>query len=99
MFNLNLMLLCLTLLDDATLEHCFPKQFAPRRSSKKCETPPGHSWPAPVLWLVVFMAGCACYAQGFQFIRIYMPGPEPVMAVAKWLEPLRSFNNYSQAPR
>ncbi len=98
LFNLLTIALCLTLFDDATVQGFFPKQVQAHRWLSVQAPRMGHRWPWLILALVVVLVGCGCYAHVFQIIGIHMPGPEPVMDVARWLEPFRSINNYRLAP-
>ena len=93
-----ILLLSLTLFDDAALQNILPESIWPQRGPAQPYAPAGRRWPQPVLWLVVLLVGCAGYAHLFLCVGIYMPGPEPVMMVARWLEPLRSVNYYRLTP-
>ena len=100
LFNLLAMLLCLTLLDDATLQNWLPAKWRNDCINLKPATPGQRQrcWPTGILLVVVVLAGCAGYAQFFKFSGLYMPGPEPVVAVNRWLRPFRTFNTYSWPP-
>lgn len=94
LFNLLTVALCLVLLDDAALQTLLPKSAS---EHPWLAAPPARSkcrWPLAVTGSVLLLVGCSCYGHLFEFAGIYMPGPEPVVAVYKWLEPFRSFNNY-----
>ncbi len=98
LFHALILLLCLTLFDDAALQNLLPGTVWPSRNPAQSRAPARERWPQPVLWLVVLLVGCAGYAHLFLCFGIYMPGPEPVMMVARWLEPFRSVNFYRLAP-
>jgi len=98
-FNVLTLLLCLTLLDDAALQSILPKAWqrglpglqksSPRRQRR---------WATAILLGAMVLAGCAGYTQFFKLVGLYMPGPEPVVAVNHWLRPLRAFNTYQWPP-
>ncbi len=94
LFNLLVLWLSLTLFDDAAVQQLLPNTLWPQPGPATFNAPVGAYWPRPLLWLAVLLVGCACYAHVFQLAGLYMPGPEPIMAVARWLEPLRSVNSY-----
>ena len=100
LFNLLTMALCLMLLDDAALQNWLPGKW---RNSLINPEPSASGqrprrWPTAALLMVAVLAGCAGYVQFFKFVGLYMPGPEPVVAVNHWLRPLRVFNTYSWPP-
>ena len=94
LFHLLTIVLCLTLLDDAALQTLLPKTARQHRWRNPQPSELKYRWPLAVIGAVLLLVGCACYGHLFEFVGIYMPGPEPVVAVNKWLEPLHCFNNY-----
>jgi predicted DCC family thiol-disulfide oxidoreductase YuxK len=95
-FNLLTLALCVTLLDDAAIQSLGPTKW--RRCSINFQpstvASPRRHWPIAITLPVAALAGCACYTHFFGFVGIRMPGPEPVVAVHKWLLPFRTFNSY-----
>jgi hypothetical protein len=99
LFNLLTMTLCLPLLDDSTVQNWLPAKYRSRPLETRNSIPNRcHRWPVPVLLVVVALTGCAAYSQFFKYIGIHMPGPEPVVAMSYWLQPLRTFNSYRWPP-
>ena len=100
LFNLLAMLLCLNLLDDVAIQNWWPAKWKSDFVSPRSALPthPRRRWPTVVLLAIVLLAGCAGYAQFFKFVGLSMPGPEPVVAVNRWLRPLRMFNTYIWPP-
>jgi uncharacterized membrane protein YphA (DoxX/SURF4 family) len=95
-FNLLAMALCLTLLDDAAIQSLLQKVW--RGVSPNSHPPPPERrlrhWPMAVTVPIAALVGCACYTHFFGFIGVRMPGPEPVVAVYRWLQPFRTFSSY-----
>jgi len=95
-FNLLAMVLCLTLLDDAALQKCFPARWCPC----SVPVPPARAW-APLRFargaLMTLLVVAVAVTSTVQFItmfhtRILLPGKLVVAYEA--VQPLRSFNGY-----
>jgi predicted DCC family thiol-disulfide oxidoreductase YuxK len=94
-FNLLTMVLCLTLLDDATLQKCLPARWC------RCQDTVSPDSPAPLRFVrgllmallvaVVLMTSIEQFARMFHS-RIWLP--RRMLQVNEWFAPLRSFNGY-----
>ncbi len=95
-FNLLTMLLCLTLLDDAALS-AWLKRATPAAGSfppALCASRRSARWPVLVSLPLLAVVLCTSTVQLFGTFGIWLPGPQPVLALYRWVEPFRSFNNY-----
>jgi predicted DCC family thiol-disulfide oxidoreductase YuxK len=101
-FNLLTIALCLLLLDDAALRKLTPQKWRTRLASftaSPLNSQPStqnlsRRWPR---WLVAPLAAVVLAITFMQLLGIFRPRlvwPAPIAAVANWLAPLRSMNNY-----
>ncbi len=51
-------------------------------------------WPIQATLPLMAIVLCASFVQIFGMFRVWLPGPQPVIAVYQWLLPFRSFNTY-----
>lgn len=94
LFHLLILVLCLTLFDDAAMQSRWPYKWR-----QDFRHPPGRRrWSLAVTLPLVALVICAGYAHVFEWLGVHMPGPEPVVAVYKWLQPLLTFNRYGPLP-
>lgn len=89
-FNLLALALCLTLLDDAALQKCFPAWLNSPCALKKRRV----GWPIAVILPLTVIVLCTSFVQVCGMFRVQVPGPQPVIAVYRWLLPFRTFNQY-----
>jgi predicted DCC family thiol-disulfide oxidoreductase YuxK len=93
-FNLLTITLCLTLLDDAWLQKYIPAKWRNVSLNPQAPIPSTRRWPIQVTVPLTAIVLCASFVQFFGLLRVYIPGPGPVVAVYRWLMPLRTFNSY-----
>jgi predicted DCC family thiol-disulfide oxidoreductase YuxK len=94
-FNLLTMVLCLTLLDDAAIQKCLPAKWC------RCTGTIISSRRSPFQFvrgvLIAPLVAIVFITSTVQFCTMFHPQiwlPRQFLAVAQWLEPLRSFNGY-----
>src|SRR5664280_39331 len=101
-FNLLALALCITLLDDASLRKCVPSRRiagCAQRSPTGEQAPAtgaGHRsfWQGPLVWAMAVVVAGASVVEFLALARAPVAGPAPVVALYRWLLPLRSFNTY-----
>jgi predicted DCC family thiol-disulfide oxidoreductase YuxK len=103
-FNLLTILLCLTLLDDFSLQRLFRLKFAGPATGIQCDGPapppaaaPARSrrrWPHAITVPLACLAGALAFMQMSLIFRLGAPWPGPMAAVYEWLSPFRTFNTY-----
>ncbi|HYV28145.1 MAG TPA: lipase maturation factor family protein, partial [Candidatus Eisenbacteria bacterium] len=94
-FNLLTMVLCISLLDDATLARVFPKRWRNPEDVKK-DKPEKKRWDWPLV-VTIPLAGVVIVFTLMQFsimFRMPLPWPRPLIALYGWVSPFRSFSSY-----
>jgi predicted DCC family thiol-disulfide oxidoreductase YuxK len=94
-FNLLAMMLCLTLLDDATLQKCLPAKWC------RCPAPAFPNERSPFRFvrgaLIVPLVAIVLITSMVQFSGMFHPRlwlPRQLLMIEQRIEPLRSFNGY-----
>jgi len=91
-FNWLTLALCLPLLDDALLHRFLPACWRTKPPVLRRDS--WARWPVQVTLALAVIVACASLVQLFATFHVLLRHPDPAYAVFRWVQPLRSFNNY-----